>query len=64
MSFWGQLSFQEGLSPSIELINYFHDYIIVILVLIISFVSYVFFSLIVTPLMDKQTMESHALETV
>lgn len=64
MPVWGQLSLQEGMSSIIELINYFHDYMIVMLVLIITFVTYLFLAVIATPLMDKNTIDSHLLETV
>ena len=64
MPFWGQLNLQEGTSSIIELLNYFHDYIIVILMLIITFVTYLFIILMCTPLVDKYTIDSHVLETV
>lgn len=64
MIVWGQLNFQEGMAVIIELLNYFHDYIIVILCLILSFVTYVFIYVIFRPYSDKYTMDSHVLETV
>jgi len=64
MNFWGQLNLQEGVSSVIELINYFHDYIIIILVLILSFVTYLFLYIIMTPRLDSYTTDSHALETI
>ena len=64
MIFWGQLNLQEGISVIIELLNYFHDYIIVILVLILSFVTYIFLFVIFRPYSDKYTIDSHFLETV
>jgi len=64
MSFWGQLNFQEGVSVIIELLNYFHDFLIVVLILIITFVSYILAYVTFTPYTDKYTMDSHFLETV
>lgn len=64
MSIWGQLNFQEGIRTIIELLNYFHDYIITILILILSFVTYVFIFVITSPRLDKYTVDSHILETV
>lgn len=64
MSFWGQLNLQEGVSTIIELLNYFHDYMIVILILILTFVTYMFIYVIISPLLDKYTLDSHILETV
>lgn len=64
MSVWGQFGLQEGVSPIIELINYFHDYIIILLLGILSFVSYIFLYVTFNPYLDKYTNESHFLETV
>lgn len=64
MSVWGQINFQEGIRSIIELINYFHDYMIIILVLIMTFVTYLFIYVITTPRLDKYTVDSHVLETV
>lgn len=64
MGIWGQLNLQEGISTIIELINYFHDYIITILVLILSFVTYLFIFVISSSRLDKYTVDSHILETI
>ena len=64
MIFWGQLNFQEGVTVIIELLNYFHDFLIVVLVLIITFVSYMLVYVIFNPYTDKYTIDSHFLETV
>ena len=64
MSFWGQLNLQEGVSTVIELINYFHDYMMIILILILSFVTYLFVYIIITPRLDSYTTDSHSLETI
>lgn len=64
MSVWGQLGFQEGISVIIELINYFHDYIIIILTIILVFVSYVFCFVMYSKRIDKYIIDSHLLETI
>lgn len=64
MIFWGQLNLQEGASVIIELINYFHDYIIRILTFILVFVTYLFFFVLYSPYSDKYTTDSHSLETI
>ena len=64
MNFWGQLNLQEGVSTVIELLNYFHDYMIIILILILSFVTYLFIYIMSTPRLDSYTTDSHALETI
>lgn len=55
---------QEGMTTVIELLNYFHDYMMSILLLIMVFVTYLFLVVISNSRIDKVTMESHFLETV
>jgi hypothetical protein len=64
MPIWGQLTLQEGITTIIELINYFHDYIMALLLLIITFVTYLFFVIIISSKVDKYTIDSHFLETI
>jgi len=65
MSLWAQLNFQEGISSTIEILNYFHDYMILILIFILLFVSYVFVWIIAgTSNQDKNTFDSHRLEFI
>ena len=64
MIVWGQLNLQEGMTTVIELLNYFHDYMMIVLLLILTFVTYVFLYIISSPRLDKYTMDSHVLETV
>ena len=65
ISYWGQLNFQEGMSSTIEMLNYFHDYMMIILIFILFFVSYIFVWIISGTLkQDKYTFESHSLEFV
>ena len=64
MIVWGQLRFQEGIRVTIELLNYFHDYIIVIFILIFVFTTYMFVYVSYSPYLDKFTVDSHVLETI
>lgn len=52
------------MSTTIELLNYFHDYMIIILLAILLFVTYTFGYIILSPRIDKYTIDSHVLETV
>lgn len=61
---WGQLNLQEASSVIIEIINYFHDYIIMLLIIIMFFVSYLFRYLLLSSKLDKYTIDSHLLEAV
>lgn len=47
-----------------ELLNYFHDYMMMLLLLIMIFVSYLFAFCLFNTKTDKKTLDSHFLETV
>lgn len=64
MAYWSQFSLQEGIGLLIELIIYFHDYIIIILTIIIVFVSYIFCIVLMNKGVDKYLVDSHSLEFV
>jgi len=64
MSSWGGLGLQEGMCILIEMMTHFHDYIIVILLLVLGFVSYIFILVSCTSLLDKYVVESHSLELI
>jgi len=61
---WGQFGFQNAANTIIECIIYFHDYIILILRIILIFVVYILLALIRSNYLDKETLESHILETI
>ena len=63
MSFWGQLNFQEGSRSTIEMLNYFHDYMMLLLIFILLFVTYLFLFILSSSYLDKYTFDSHSLET-
>ena len=64
MSFWGQLSFQEGTSPIINQLIIFHDHAILVLILVMSFVGYATFSLLINSLSSRYTLEAQRIETI
>lgn len=64
MPYWGQLGFSDAGSSIILQLIQFHDYAIVILVMIITFVSFALISLITNRLVAKCYRESHLIETV
>lgn len=61
---WNQFNLQEGSSVTIEIVNYFHDYIMRLLIFIMFFVTYVFIYVSKPSYTDKYTIDSHFLETV
>lgn len=64
MRSWGQLSFQDASSPLIfELID-FHDYALIILTLIITFVGYALGSLVINSHSCNNILEAQEVETI
>jgi len=64
MSFWGQLGLQNRANTILETITYFHDYIIIFLTIISVFVIYFLFLIIRNNFLDKESLDSHLLETI
>nr|YP_010573828.1 cytochrome c oxidase subunit II [Metacrinus rotundus]UZH93087.1 cytochrome c oxidase subunit 2 [Metacrinus rotundus] len=64
MATWLQLGFQDASSPLMEELTYFHDYILIVLVLITVVVFYGLFCLVFIPFTDRFFLENQGLETV
>ncbi len=64
MALWTQYGLQEGITHISELICYFHDYIIFLLVYIILVVSYGFYKVISSEKVRRYSIDSHYLETI
>lgn len=64
MSTWSQLLFQDANSPTIFQLIIFHDHSILILTLILSIVSYFFFSLFINSFSSRYTLEAQEIEIV
>nr|AHC94350.1 cytochrome c oxidase subunit II [Nerita versicolor] len=63
MASWGQLGFQEAASPLMEQLIFFHD-AMVVLVLIISMVGYGAMSLMTNTYKSRFTLEGQQIETI
>lgn len=61
---WSQLGLQDSLSPIIEEFIFFHDFIILILVVIIRFVSFIMCSTSWNQFIDKTLLENQILECI
>ena len=61
---WGQLIFQDAASPIILQIISFHDLTLVILTLVISVVTYAFYSIISNSYTNRYLIEAQEIETV
>lgn len=64
MATWGDLIFQDGASPLMEQLIFFHDHTLLILLLIISLISYVIGVMSVNLFLRKFINEGHELEIV
>nr|YP_010486849.1 cytochrome c oxidase subunit 2 [Poliometra prolixa]UWI54393.1 cytochrome c oxidase subunit 2 [Poliometra prolixa] len=64
MATWLQLGFQDASSPLMEELIYFHDYILVVLVLITVVVFYGLFSLLLIVNTDRFFLDSQGVETI
>ena len=64
MPFWLQFGLQEGISTIIELMISFHDYMMIILCIIMAFVLYVFVLILSRTLTDKYILDAHSLELI
>ena len=61
---WAQLGFQDAASPVIEEFIFFHDFVIVILVLIITFVGGVIGLMLLNPWVHRGLLEGQVIECV
>ena len=64
MASFSQLGLQEGGSVIMTLIVFFHDYIMVLLLVIMVFVSYIYLMILLRPGVDKYLVDSHLLELI
>nr|AOR07160.1 cytochrome c oxidase subunit 2 [Mesenchytraeus hydrius] len=61
---WGQLLFQDAASPIMLQMISFHDLTLVILTLVMSVVTYAFYSIMVNSYTNRYLMEAQEIETV
>nr|DBA44295.1 TPA_asm: cytochrome c oxidase subunit II [Melanodrymia aurantiaca] len=64
MALWGQLGFQDASSPLMEQLIFFHDHAMLILVLIMTIVSYAFISLLTNSFSSRYVLEGQEIETI
>nr|YP_009773404.1 cytochrome c oxidase subunit II [Dendrochiton gothicus]QIZ12625.1 cytochrome c oxidase subunit II [Dendrochiton gothicus] len=64
MAFWGQWGFQDAASPMMEQLIFFHDHAMLVLVMIISLLSYGAVSLMSNSFLSRSTLESQEIETI
>lgn len=64
MIFWGILSLQDALRVTIEQIVYFHDYLIIVIIIIICVVGYFIGFVLFTKAFSSRIVADHLVETV
>jgi cytochrome c oxidase subunit 2 len=64
MIFWGMLSLQDALRVTIEQIIYFHDYLIIVIIIILSVVGYFMVFVLWTKTFSSRIVADHLVERV
>nr|QLY89677.1 cytochrome c oxidase subunit 2 [Brachycentrus subnubilus] len=64
MATWSQLNFQNSASPLMEQMIFFHDFILMILILIISLITYFMMNLFSNKFMNRFLMENQLIELI
>nr|YP_010586175.1 cytochrome c oxidase subunit II [Eubasilissa splendida]UZZ43937.1 cytochrome c oxidase subunit II [Eubasilissa splendida] len=64
MATWSNLNFQNGSSPLMEQMIFFHDFTLLILTLIIFFITYLMINLFFNQLINRFLMEEQMIELI
>nr|YP_010956277.1 cytochrome c oxidase subunit II [Opecarcinus hypostegus]WMY25241.1 cytochrome oxidase subunit II [Opecarcinus hypostegus] len=64
MATWAYLSFQDSASPLMEQLIFFHDHIMIVLILIITFVAYMMYSLMYNSFINRYMLENQPIEII
>lgn len=64
MATWAHLGFQDSSSPLIEQLILFHDHIILVLVLIVTFVFYIISTLFFNLFVNRYILENQPIEVI
>lgn len=64
MATWAHLSFQDRASPLIEQLIFFHDHIILVLILIITFVGYIISTILFNFFINRYILEHQMVELI
>nr|YP_009128686.1 cytochrome c oxidase subunit II [Lyreidus brevifrons]AJR19291.1 cytochrome oxidase subunit II [Lyreidus brevifrons] len=64
MTTWARLGLQDSASPLMEQLTFFHDHIMVILILIISFVGYMMASILFNSMINRFMLENQTIEVI
>ena len=64
MSIWGSICFQNGVSPVIEQLIFFHDHTIIVIIIIIILVGYILVNSCITKFYNLKLFEGQELERI
>nr|YP_010384952.1 cytochrome c oxidase subunit II [Pinnotheres excussus]UPL64949.1 cytochrome oxidase subunit II [Pinnotheres excussus] len=64
MATWSFLTFQDAVSPLMEQLIFFHDHIMLILILILTFVGYLMVSLFFNSFINRYMLENQPIEII
>uniref|UniRef100_UPI003000FBB4 cytochrome c oxidase subunit II n=1 Tax=Etisus laevimanus TaxID=1606861 RepID=UPI003000FBB4 len=64
MATWAHLGFQDGASPLMEQLIFFHDHIMLILILIITFVGYMLSTVLMNSFINRFMLEHQTIEMI
>nr|AWW91888.1 cytochrome c oxidase subunit II [Hemigrapsus penicillatus]UEK25913.1 cytochrome c oxidase subunit II [Hemigrapsus takanoi] len=64
MATWGHLNFQDSASPLMEQLIFFHDHIMLVIVLIVTFVGYMMATLFSNTLINRYMLENQPIEVI
>nr|AYN73210.1 cytochrome c oxidase subunit 2 [Paropaon sp. OR337] len=64
MSTWSNLSFQDGASPLMEQLSFFHDHTMIVLIMIMMIVGYSITYMMIMLSTNRNKLHGHLIETI
>nr|UCC46041.1 cytochrome c oxidase subunit II [Microdeuterus sp. HEM078] len=64
MSTWGNISLQNANSPIMEQLTFFHDHVMMILIMITVIVSYIMMSMLINKKINRNLLEGQTIELI
>nr|APU89518.1 cytochrome oxidase subunit 2 [Oniscus asellus] len=64
MAWWKSVGLQDGNSPLMEQLIFFHDYVMIVLVMVTAIVGYAMLSLLMNNLINRSLLENQSIELI
>nr|YP_010713411.1 cytochrome c oxidase subunit II [Dinobdella ferox]WDA96086.1 cytochrome c oxidase subunit II [Dinobdella ferox] len=64
MSLWGQMMMQDPMSPSMVNITYFHDHMLLVMLLVLTVIGYILLVLCFSNFTNRYILEAQEIETI